>query len=348
MIKVLIVDDSKVIQEFLSHLLSSDPDIEIAGIAGSGMEALELVRIKKPDIITLDVNMPEMDGYETSRMIMETFPTPIVIVSGTECLTESNNTKKYIEAGALAVVIRPATFELSQFAGFSKELIQTVKLMSEIKVVKLYPLKRNKNNKTIEVNSHFDNDLKRIQVIAIGASTGGPLALQIILSRLTKYLPVPVLIVQHIAPGFVKVFQKMLSTSSGIELKIAENGESISAGVGYIAPDNYHMGVSHSKKIELGNQLPENGSKPSVSYLFRSIAEVYGANSLGILLTGMGKDGAGELKDMKDKGAITVVQNEGSSVVFGMPGEALKLGASNNALSPEKIAEIIMHSGLKN
>jgi len=140
----------------------------------------------------------------------------------------------------------------------------------------------------------------------------------------------------------------MLSTSSGIRLKIAEDGEVISAGVGYIAPDCLHMGVSHMKKIALSDQPPENGSKPSVSFLFRSVAESYGANSLGILLTGMGKDGAGELKDMKDKGAITVVQNEGSSVVFGMPGEALKLGASNNALSPEKIAEIIMQSGLKN
>jgi two-component system chemotaxis response regulator CheB len=348
MIKVLIVDDSKVIQEFLVHLLSSDPLIEVAGVAGSGPEAIEFVNLNKPDIITMAANMLLMDGYETSRRIMETSPTPIVIVSGIDIATEPSSVKKYIEAGALAFILRPGPFDLTRFTNFRKELIQTLKLMSEIKVVKLYPRNRKGTEKIMPMVSRLENELKRIQIIAIGASTGGPLALQVILSRLPKDLRIPVLIVQHIAPGFVNVFQKMLSASSGIKLKIAEDGEIISAGIGYIAPDNFHMGVSHSKKIVLDNQSPENGSKPSVSYLFRSIAQVYGANALGILLTGMGKDGAGELKDMKDKGAITVVQNEASSVVFGMPGEALKLGASNNALSPEKIAEIISKSGLKN
>jgi two-component system chemotaxis response regulator CheB len=139
----------------------------------------------------------------------------------------------------------------------------------------------------------------------------------------------------------------MLSSTSGIRLKIAEDKELILPGVGYIAPDSYHMGVTRGGKIHLSTKPPEHGSKPSVSYLFRSVAQSFGPNSLGVLLTGMGQDGADELKDMKDKGAITVVQNEGSSVVFGMPGEALKLGASNTALSPEKIAEIISKSGSK-
>ncbi len=140
----------------------------------------------------------------------------------------------------------------------------------------------------------------------------------------------------------------MLSATSGIQLKIAEDAEKILPGIGYIAPDNFHMGVRKGEKIHLSNRLPENGSKPSVSYLFRSVAQTYGPNSLGVLLTGMGKDGAEELKDMKDRGAITVVQNEGSSVVFGMPGEALKVGASTNSFSLERIAEIILKSGSQN
>ena len=347
MIKVLIVDDSKVIQEFLKHLLASDPDIEVVGVGGSGNEAIELVRKLNPDIITMGIKMHGMDGYETSRIIMETVPTPIVLLKETEKVIETDDSHKYLEAGALAVILSPALFELSQFTNFRKELIQTVKLMSEIKVVKLYPRDKKGIIKPVHFEQTFESDLKRIKVIAIGASTGGPLALQLILSRLTKDLPVPVLIVQHIAPGFVKVFQKMLSATSGIKLKIAEDGERISAGIGYIAPDNFHMGVTSESKIILSNKPPENGSRPSVSYLFRSVAKTYGANALGVLLTGMGKDGADELKDMRDKGAITVVQNEGSSVVFGMPGEALRLGASNNALTPEKIAEIISKSGLK-
>jgi two-component system chemotaxis response regulator CheB len=345
MIKVMIVDDSKVIQEFLKHLLTSDPEIEVTGIASSGSEAVEMAGKLHPDIITMDVKMSDTDGYEATRLIMESVPTPVIIVSGVE--NEINDNHKYIKAGALAFISRPAPFELPQFASFRKEFIQTVKLMSEIKVVKLYPRNRRAAFPPAVFSQTFENDLKRIQVIAIGASTGGPLALQVILSKLSEDLPVPLLIVQHIAPGFVKVFEKMLSATSGIKLKIAEDGETTLPGVGYIAPDNSHMGVSAGKKIILSNQPPENGSKPSVSFLFRSVAKSFGANSLGVLLTGMGRDGADELKDMKDIGAITVVQNEGSSVVFGMPGEALKLGASNNALTPEKIAHIISKSGSK-
>jgi two-component system chemotaxis response regulator CheB len=348
MIRVLIVDDSRVIQEFLKHLLTADPDIEIAGIASSGYEALEMVRSKKPDLITMDIQMPGMDGYEASRIIMENVPTPIIIISGIENVPEASDSHRYIEAGALAVILRPAPFDLSQFKAFSNDLIQTVKLMSEIKVVKLFPRNRKADKKPVVLAQAFEKDLKRIQIIAIGASTGGPLALQIILSRLRKDLPVPILIVQHIAPGFVNVFEKMLSATSGIKIKIAEDGEMITAGTAFIAPDRFHMGVTGTKKIVLSNLLPENGSKPSVSFLFRSVAQSYGANSLGVLLTGMGKDGADELKDMKDKGALTVVQNEGSSVVFGMPGEALRLGASNNAMTPEQIAEIISKAGYKN
>jgi two-component system chemotaxis response regulator CheB len=347
MIKVLIVDDSKVIQEFLAHLLSSDPDIQVVGFANSGIEAIELVKKKKPDIITMDIHMPGMDGYEATRTIMETYPTPIVIVSGSSNKKEVSNTFRLLEAGALAVVIRPPGFENPKFAASRKELIQTVKLMSEVKVVRLFPRSRKEQIKPLKLVQTFENDLKRIQIIAIGASTGGPMALQIILSGLPGDLPVPVLIVQHIAKGFVKGFNEWLSATSGIKLKIAEDGEHLLPGIGYIAPDNFHMGISRGDKIILSDQPPENGLKPSVSCLFRSVAQSFGPNALGVLLTGMGKDGADELKAMKDKGAFTLVQNKESCVVFGMPGEALSIGAADQALSPEKIAEILAKSGSK-
>jgi two-component system, chemotaxis family, protein-glutamate methylesterase/glutaminase len=347
MIRTLIVDDSKVVQEFLSHLLSSDPDIQVVGVANSGYEAIELVKVKKPDVITMDIHMPGMDGFEATRTIMETIPTPIVMVIGSVKTKEIDSTFRFLEAGALAVVLRPPGFEHPQFTASRKELIQTVKLMSEVKVVKLFPRSRKEQIKSLRLVQTFENDVKRIQLIAIGASTGGPLALQIILSRLPEDLPVPVLIVQHIASGFVKGFLEWLSATSGIKLKIAEDGEHISAGIGYIAPDNFHMGVSRGSKINLSNQPPENGLRPSVSYLFRSVAQTFGPNALGVLLTGMGKDGADELKAMKEKGALTLVQNEESSVVFGMPGEALRIGAADNALSPERIAEILAKSGSK-
>jgi two-component system chemotaxis response regulator CheB len=347
MIKVLIVDDSKVIQEFLAHLLSSDPDIKVVGFANSGYEAIELVEKKQPDVITMDIHMPGMDGYEATRTIMETVPTPIVIVSGSGKTKEVASTFKSLEAGALAIVLRPPGFEDPQFAASRKELIQTVKLMSEVKVVKRYPRSRKEQVHPVRPVQTFDNNIERIQLIAIGSSTGGPMALQIILSRLPKNLPVPVLIVQHIAEGFVRGFKEWLSATSGIKLKIAEDGEPISGGIGYIAPDNFHMGVSKGNIINLSNQPPENGLRPSVSYLFRSVAQNYGSHAAGVLLTGMGRDGAEELKTMKDKGALTMVQNEESSVVFGMPGEALRIGAADQALSPEMIAEILAKSGSK-
>ncbi len=347
MIKILIVDDSKAIQEFLDDLLSSDPDLQVVGFANPGKEAVEVVRIKKPDLIIIGASIHGIDGYEAVLAIMETIPTPIVIVSESENMKEAANAQKYMKAGALAIVIRPAPFELHLFTSFRNELIQTVKLMSEIKVIKQFKQNRKDQITTVLPVELFDNDINRIKVIAIGASTGGPNALQVILSRLPADLTVPVLIVQHITPGFVKMFQKMLSSTSGIRLKIAEEGEKISAGIGYIAPDNFHMGVTTGHRIILSNQPPENGSKPSVSFLFRSVAQTFGPNSLGVLLTGMGRDGADELKDMRNKGALTVVQNEESSVVFGMPGEALRIGASNNALSPEGIAQMLSKSGSK-
>jgi two-component system, chemotaxis family, protein-glutamate methylesterase/glutaminase len=346
MIKVLIADNSKEVQDFLVQILTSDPDIQITGVASTGKEAVELVRSKKPDIIAMAVNMPGSDGFETARTIMEIMPKPIVMVSSIKNDNETLNTNRYIESGALAIIRRPEPSELEEFPNFHKELILTIKLMSEIKVVKLYPRNRNHNVILSATKDPFENALKRVKVIAIGASTGGPLALQTILSKLTADLPVPVLIVQHIAPGFVSIFKKMLSATSGIRLKIAEDAEKILPGIGYIAPDNFQMGVTKGGKLHLSNEPPENGSKPSVSYLFRSVAQFYGPNSLGILLTGMGKDGADELKDMKDRGGITVVQNEDSSVVFGMPGEALKLGASINAFSLERIAELMLKTGL--
>jgi two-component system chemotaxis response regulator CheB len=347
MIKVLIVDDSKVVQEFLTHIFSSDPKIKIVGIANSGREAIELVRIKRPDVISMDIHMSGMDGYETTRMIMETYPTPIVIVSGSVDSLKMVKTYKSLEVGALAFVIRPPGIEHPQYKTFSKELIQTIKLMSEVKVIRLFPRNRKDHVIPYRLGNDFETDERRIQVIAIGASMGGPMALQRILSKLPSDLSVPVLIVQHIAPGFVKGFQEWLSITSGIKLKIAEDGDLTSAGIGYIAPDNFQMGISTGRKITLRKQPPENGSKPSVSYLFRSVGASFGKNALGILLSGMGRDGADELKVMKDKGALTIVQNQESSVMFGMPGEALMIGGADHALSPESIAAIISKSGLK-
>ncbi|MFA5858476.1 MAG: chemotaxis-specific protein-glutamate methyltransferase CheB [Elusimicrobiota bacterium] len=337
MIKVLIVEDSVVVQEFLEHILSSDPSIQVVGIANNGEEAIELVRQEKPDVITMDIHMPKMDGFETTKLIMETMPTPIVIISVISRIKESSYTFRLLEAGALAVVLRPPAFDNPMHKTAVDELIQTVKLMSEVKVVR-------RIRSAVSIGRKADVTKmpevgETIQLIAIGASTGGPQVLQKILSRLPRDLSVPVLIVQHIAAGFVEGFVDWLGGSILLPLHIPVQGEKAMPGHCYIAPDNCHMGVGRDMRIVLDNNKPKNGQQPSVAFLFHSVAEVLGPHAVGVLLTGMGRDGAIELKEMKDKGAVTLVQNEESSIIFGMPGEAIKLDAATYILSPEEIAD---------
>ena len=341
MIKVLIVDDSRVVQEFMTYLLSSDPDIQVIGVAGSGEEAIEFVKENRPDLITMDIHMPGIDGYEATRTIMETIPIPVVIVTGSLRAHEVSNSFKLLEAGALAVILRPPGIEDPGYDTARKMLIQQVKLMSEIKVVKRFPKHMNHTIRPTYASQVTNPGIKGIQLIAIGASTGGPVVLQTILSNLPKELPVPVLIVQHIAKGFVYGFRDWLSGFSHLRVNIATNGELLQPGNVYIAPDDLQMGIMSGLRITLDKLPPENSLCPSVDYLFRSVAEVMGANAIGILLTGMGKDGAKELKNMKDKGAVTIAQDEASCVIFGMPGEAVRIGAANQVLSPVSIAGVL-------
>ncbi len=342
MIKVLIVEDSPVARELLTHILTSDPAILVVGTASNGVEALDAVRQQRPDVITMDIYMPLMDGFEASRRIMETFPTPVVIVSGHLEGKEVGSAFHAIEAGALAVVRRPLGLKHPESEAASKELIQTVKLMSEIKVVRRTPGATKARTAAPPAIFMPLPKITEIQAVAIGASTGGPLVLQRILSGLPRDFPVPVLIVQHIAQGFVEGFAQWVSGASRFPVSIASQGERIVAGHGYVAPDGFHLGLASGSKIALSGLAPENGLRPSISHLFRSVAQVLGPAAVGVLLTGMGKDGAEELKTLKDMGAITIVQDEASSVVYGMPGEAIRLDAATYVFSPETIAATLV------
>jgi len=344
MIRILIVDDSQVVRDFLTYILSSDPAIRIIGTAGNGEEAVHAVRDKKPDVITMDVIMPKMDGLEATRIIMETTPTPIVIVSASWDPKEVEKTFRAMDAGALAVIRKPVGVTHPNYTRLAQELIQTVKLMSEVKVVTRRP--RITYRSHIPTVSPFAAPSMPMDVkaVAIGASTGGPPAIQAILSGLPKDFPAPLLIVQHIAAGFVQGFADWLANSSGLPVMVAANGENPLPGRAYIAPDDLQMGVDNGGRIIVRSSEPENGLRPSVSHLFRSVAGVLGKNSVGVLLTGMGKDGASELKLMKEKGAVTIAQDRESSVVYGMPGEAAAINAASFVLPPAKIAEFL--SGL--
>jgi two-component system chemotaxis response regulator CheB len=341
MIKVLIVEDSPIVRELLIHILGSEPDINIIGTAGNGEEAIKFVSVKKPDVITMDVIMPVMDGLEATRKIMETQPVPIIIVSASWKALEVEKTFHAIEAGAVAIVEKPVGVGHPNYEQIAQKLVQTVKLMSEIKVIRRWPQSRRKKTHIFSSRGTFSQISSDIKVVAIGASTGGPAVIETILSRLPDNFQAPILIVQHIASGFIHGFVDWLNESSNLPVHLAKNDEPLLCGNVYVAPDGFQMKVENNGKILLTEDETENGLCPSVSYLFHSIADVFGKSAIGVLLTGMGKDGAEELNLMKEKGAITIAQDKESSIVHGMAGEAIKLGGVKYILPPVEIANIL-------
>ncbi len=351
MIKVLVVEDSPVVQEFLIHVLGSDPEIRVIGTASNGEEAIEALKKERPDLVTMDIHMPKMNGLEATRKIMETTPIPIIVLSGSVNCDEIGPSFQAMEAGALAFVQRPTGPGHPAHLETSRDLIQTVKLMSEVKVVRRWARPQG-DEKPLMISALRQESVAptlkslsaEVRLVAIGASTGGPLVVQRILSGLPKEFSAPIVIVQHMAPGFIQGFADWLGQSSGFPVHVASHGEILLPGHVYVGPDGFHMCVQNGSRIELNQDDPENGLRPAVSQLFRSVASVYGSRAVGVLLTGMGKDGAEELKLMKTQGALTIVQDKDSSVVHGMPGHAILLGASTYVLPPDRIAALL--SGL--
>jgi two-component system, chemotaxis family, protein-glutamate methylesterase/glutaminase len=339
-IRALVVEDSAVVREFLLHILRSDPEIEVAGTARNGQEALAAVHEMKPDVITMDVHMPGMNGFDATRRIMEARPTPIVIVSGTAEVTETANAFRAVEAGALALLARPTGVGHPDHERTAAELIQTVKLMSEVKVVRRWRRSVPKGD-VISAETRPVGDARAAVLVAVGASTGGPPVVQAMLSQLPQCFPAAVMLVQHIATGFTEGFAEWLDQSSNLSVRLPVDGERILPGHVYVAPDGLHMKVQGSGRICLSKDEPENGLRPSISVLFRSVAEIYGRKAVGVLLTGMGKDGAHELKLMREKGAVTIAQDQETSVVHGMPGEAIRVGAATYVLPAENIATVL-------
>jgi len=341
MIKVLIAENSPVLQVILNHIFSSEPEIHVIGIVNNGAEALQFIERKKPDIITIDIHLPKMNGFEATRRIMEKYPVPVIILTSSYELQDANITFLALEAGAVAVVEKPEGIGFPGFDDMAKRLIQTIKLMSEVKVVKRRAKLLRVEAAATSPELKFKQIPTAVKCVAIGASTGGPPALQTILTGLSKDFPVPVLIVQHIAAGFLQGLVEWLGQASALPVRIASKGELLLPGHVYFAPDGLHMGVESSGRVVLCKEQPENSLRPSVSYLFRSVAKAFGPHAVGVLLTGMGSDGARELKLMKEKGAVTIVQDQESSVVYGMPAEAIKLGAAVYVLSPGRIPEAL-------
>jgi two-component system chemotaxis response regulator CheB len=337
-IAVLLVEDSVTTRLFLTHLLESDPQIQVIGAVRDGQAALDFVRETQPDVVVMDIHMPRLDGFEATRLMMESHPVPIIICSATANIKDTVVTFRAMEAGAIACVEKPASREDRNLEDTSATLLQTVKLMSEVKVVRRYPRQRPAPNVPAQITPRA----AEFRLIGIGASTGGPPVLQTILGSLPKDFATPILVVQHIARGFVAGMAEWLNHTTALQIHIASHGTYPQPGHVYLAPDDFHMGVGNGGAIVLSREPPHDHLRPAVSFLFRSLAETCGANALGVLLTGMGRDGAEELKAMKDRGAITIAQDKESSAVHGMPGAAIELGGATHVLPPERIAQTII------
>lgn len=339
-IRVFIVDDSPVACELIAHILKEDPNLEVVGFAENGEKALKWLEKNSCDVVTMDIQMPFINGFEVTRRIMETKPIPIVIITSTYTQGNTDMAFKAIEVGALAILEKPHGFGHEAYIRQSADIINTIKVVAGIKLIKKRPylfIPPEKETPPIKV----ENIQAEVQAIAIGASLGGPPAIVEILSQLPSNLPVPVFIVQHIAIGFTEGFVKWLQEHSHLPIKLGSDGEKALPGHVYVAPDSHHMEVKKDNTIVL-IKSPINGPQPSVGRLFNSMALTYGASGVGVILTGMGRDGARELLVMKQHGAYTIAQDEASCIMFGMPREAIAIGAARNVLPLSKIPEALI------
>jgi two-component system chemotaxis response regulator CheB len=346
-IKALVVDDSPLTRMLLVELLNSDPGIQVIGAMNDGQAALDFLQVthNRPDVVIMDIHMPRLDGFDATRRIMETRPLPIIICTATADPQELAVAFRSMEAGAVACVSKPVALG-ADFESRRINLLQTVRLMSEVKVVRRWNRSRSAAPAANGTACATSVTTRGIQLIGIGASTGGPPVLQSILHGLPKDFPVPLLIVQHISPGFLPGMVEWLNQTTSLRVQVAAHGVVPLPGHAYVAPDDFHLGITASGRIMLSREEPEIGLRPAVSYLFRTLADCCGPGAIGVLLTGMGKDGAVELKRMKDRGAMTIAQDQESSIVHGMPGEAIRLGAASQVLATDQIAgALIAHIG---
>ena len=338
MLRVLIVEDSLTSSLLLKTILESDPAIQVVGTAQDGIEGLQKALELRPDLITMDIHMPGQDGFETTRQIMARVPTPIVIVSASADASEVRLSMQSLEAGALAIIPKPSGPQHPRFKQQAEELIHTVKTMADVKVVG----RRSPVVRLPKSASRLPAFTRPLELIAIAASTGGPAALTAILSGLPKPLPIPILIVQHIAAGFDRGLVEWLASVSGQPVRLARQNELLEPGQVLMAPQGVHLGVDERRQVTLDHYSPPlGGFRPSATYLFSSIARVYGARALGVTLTGMGVDGAAGLLELHQAGGRVLAQDEASCVVFGMPAAALALGAVDQIVPLLQIAAIL-------
>lgn len=341
-IKVLVVDDSAMVRKMLSTEISKQRNMEVIGVAPDPYIARDMIVSLKPDVILLDIEMPRMDGLTFLRKLMKVYPCRVIIVSS---LAEKNSevALKAVEYGALGVIAKPAVaYSVRDMTEELIEKINQVAAVPDYKLKKLVHKKESAQVKPVESSAMIRTTNK---IIAIGASTGGTEAIRAVLERLPTTVP-PIVIVQHMPQHFTKSFADRLNELCAIRVKEAENMEILAPGKALIAPGNIHMELKRSGAVYYAKLVDGPRvfhQKPAVDNLFNSVAKIAGKNAVGIILTGMGRDGAAGMKAMHDAGAHTIAQDEKSCIVFGMPKEAIAAGGVDRIIPLKSIPEAIIH-----
>lgn len=330
MISVLLVDDSSLTKAVLRDIFLTTDDIVVVGEATNGEEAVAMTRMLAPDLVIMDLMMPVMDGLSAIEEIMAQSPTPILVLSATLDDSEVNRAFVAIKKGALDVMEKPGGADLGLEESFAVRIVEKVRLLAGIKVIRR-PAKRRAEALKISCTDVGDRN-----ILAIGASTGGPKAVMTIVKRLPAELRATVFIVQHIANGFAKGFAKWLDSESKMRVRLAVDGDDFKTGEALVAPNDCHM-VAERGRIRLVQDPPVNCCRPSIDVFFNSLAVDQGARVVGVLLTGMGKDGAQGLRRIKEQGGMTIAQDKESCAVFGMPKAAMELNAVNEMLPLSEI-----------
>jgi two-component system, chemotaxis family, protein-glutamate methylesterase/glutaminase len=331
MIRVLIAEDSMTCLELLTDVLGTDPSFAIIGHAEDGARAVAMTKELRPDVIVMDANMPVMDGFEATRQIMVEAPTPIVIVSATVNVREVAVSLHALRVGALALLPKPTLRDQSDLDAQARQFTSSIRAMSEVRVVQRWHSKPPR-----PITKHILD--APISIIAIAASTGGPGAIYRVLSELPAELPVPVVVVQHIAVGFVEGLATWLNGASALTVKVAEQNERMKAGFVYIAPDSCHLGLSDSYTAQISDGPAIGGFRPSATFMFEAVARKHSRGALAVVLTGMGEDGLPGLHAIHAAGGRILAQDEATSVVFGMPGAAVAAGIADAILPLEMVA----------
>lgn len=380
MIKVLIVEDSPVVTLILKRIFASSPEIEVVGTAQNGLEALEIIPNLKPDVICTDLHMAKMNGLEFTREVMSKYPRPILVISASVQPEDTYNVFQLLDAGAVDVFPKPRAMSVQDYESIKQELVSKIKILSGVAVFTLRRRHKGESSVNLSTNNtgglhHSTNLIPRenkwntvttdkqttqqfspfaahtsyptshcqTKIVAIGASTGGPQALLNILANLPSNFAVPVICIQHISNGFLQGLVDWLATECKLPVKIAKMGDLPQAGIVYFPPEGQHLELNSQGKFLYSSSPPLSGHRPSVTVTFNSVAKFYGKSAVGILLTGMGRDGADGMLAIAQAGGVTIAQNEATSVVFGMPKEAIALGAAKYILPINEIAPYLLN-----